>query len=87
MSEAMARIRYIRETKREVEPLLFAEGWVKDENGPKRPNPFNEDDYPIRVSYRDPASGLYFSFFDAMRVMMGQRPRREEIAGRAGEGA
>jgi len=76
---AIERIKYVQKMKRDVEPFLFEEGWTKDERGPRRPNPFNDDDYPILVPYRDPKSGLYFSFFDAMRVLLGRNPRYEGL--------
>ena len=65
--------------KAEVEPQLFAAGWVKDDEGPLVPNPF-EPKLPLRRRYRDPDSGLYFNINDALRIVLGQEPRLEGVA-------
>ncbi len=67
-----------QEIKAGAEPLLFAEGWRKDDEGPQVPNPFDPHT-PLRRRYCDPQTGLYFSFHDAVRIAFGTDPRHAGI--------
>jgi len=75
-------IEEIQATKAEVEPHLFAQGWTKDESdfAPTRPNPLDGGPRNIRVRYKHPETGLYYSFQDAWRIVTCHEPIRPGLA-------
>jgi hypothetical protein len=61
-----------------VVPELLSNGWTYDDDGPKIPNPLGRGLPPIRLRLRSPA-GLYYGLKDAVRVAVGDQPRRAGI--------
>lgn len=63
-----------------VVPHLVALGWVQDPDGPRVSSPISPSHPRVRLHYKNPADGLYYGLKDAVRVSLGERPRRGGVA-------
>jgi hypothetical protein len=81
-SSAAASYERFKEFRDGVVPELLAGGWTIDPDGPRVPNPCSPSSPSlprVRLIYRNPADGLYYGLKDAVRVALGDRPRREGV--------
>jgi hypothetical protein len=63
-----------------VVPELIEGGWTFDPDGPRVSNPISPTLPRVRLQYLNPEDGLYYGLKDAVRVAVGDRPRRAGVA-------